>query len=78
MLFRSTLRYLCEPRQRRVTEQEIWEDILREFAKHDDIELAYITRRGFNNVTEGKPGARAADQVPGRIDAERSPLMGGS
>jgi len=72
-----TLRYLCEPRQRRVTEQEIWEDILREFAKHDDIELAYITRRGFNNVTEGKPGTRAGE-LPGRIDTERSPLMGGS
>src|SRR5438445_7068799 len=27
-----TIRYLCEPRKRRVTEQEIWEDILREFA----------------------------------------------
>jgi len=52
-------------------------DILREFAKHDDIELAYITRRGFNNVTEGKPGARAGE-LPGRVDAERSPLMGGS
>src|SRR6266581_2808549 len=72
-----TLRYLCEPRQRRVTEQEIWEDILREFAKHDDIDLAYITRRGFNNVAEGKPGTRASE-LPGRIDAERSPLMGGS
>jgi small-conductance mechanosensitive channel len=52
-----TIRYLCEPRKRRVTEQEIWEDILREFAKHDDVEFAYITRRGFNNLTEGKPGA---------------------
>src|SRR5439155_813655 len=62
-----TLRYLCEPRQRRVTEQEIWEDILREFAKHDDIDPAYLTRRGFNHVAEGKPGTRASE-LPGRID----------
>jgi len=63
-----TVRYLCEPRQRRVTEQEIWEDILREFAKHDNIDLAYITRRGFNNPFEGKPGARATVELPARLD----------
>ena len=49
-----TLRYLVQPRRRRVTEQKIWEDILREIAKHDDIDFAYITRRAFNNLTEGK------------------------
>src|SRR6266581_7603911 len=49
-----TLRYLCQPRRRRVTEQKIWEDILREVAKHDEIDFAYITRRAFNNLTEGK------------------------
>jgi len=49
-----TLRYLVQPRRRRVTEQKIWEDILREVAKHDDIDFAYITRRAFNNLTEGK------------------------
>jgi small-conductance mechanosensitive channel len=62
-----TLRYLCEPRRRRVTEQQIWEDILREFAKHDDIDLAYKTNRGFNNALEGKPGARAAVELPARL-----------
>ena len=49
-----TLRYLVQPRRRRVTEQKIWEDILREVAKHDEIDFAYITRRAFNNLTEGK------------------------
>jgi small-conductance mechanosensitive channel len=53
-----TLRYLCEPRKRRVTEQTIWEDILRTFAKEPHIDLGYITRRGFNNTYEGKPALR--------------------
>jgi len=53
-----TLRYLCEPRRRRVTEQTIWEDILRAFAKEPRIDLGYITRRGFNHHLEGKPALR--------------------
>lgn len=53
-----TLRYLCEPRRRRVTEQTIWEDVLRTFAKEPKIDLGYITRRGFNNTYEGKPALR--------------------
>ncbi|PZD75195.1 Small-conductance mechanosensitive channel [Acaryochloris thomasi RCC1774] len=40
-----TIRYLCEPRQRRTTEQSIWEDILRTFAQHDNIAFAYPTQR---------------------------------
>lgn len=51
-----TIRYLCEPRKRRVTEQLIWEDILHEFVKHDDIDIAYRTTRSFHNRTEGKAG----------------------
>jgi small-conductance mechanosensitive channel len=51
-----TMRYLVQPRKRRVTEEKIWEDILRAFVQHDDIDLAYVTRRNFNNPTEGKPG----------------------
>ena len=35
-----TARYLCEPRNRRGTEQAIWEDILREFKKSEDINFA--------------------------------------
>ncbi|MBN1480053.1 mechanosensitive ion channel family protein [candidate division KSB1 bacterium] len=54
-----TIRLLCEPRARRGTEQAIWEHILEEFAKHDDIDFAYPTQRFFNNVVEGKPAARA-------------------
>jgi small-conductance mechanosensitive channel len=55
-----TVRYLCEPRRRRGSEEAIWEDILTEFAKCDDIDFAYPTRRYYDNLVEGKPGARAA------------------
>ncbi len=53
-----TLRFMCEPRKRRNQAQEIWEATLREFAQHDDIDLAYPTTRFYNNATEGKPGTR--------------------
>ncbi len=49
-----TLRFLCHVRQRRSNEEIIWEAILEEFAKHDDIDLAYPTQRFYNNLTEGK------------------------
>ena len=48
-----TIRYLCEPRQRRTTENNIWEDILDSFGKEKDIELAYPTTRFYDNKTEG-------------------------
>ncbi len=54
-----TIRYLCDPRRRRSTGQEIWEDILKEFAKHDDIDFAYPTVRYYLNHLEGKENARA-------------------
>jgi len=49
-----TIRYLCEPRKRRNTEQAIWEDVLLEFGKCNDIDFAYPTQRFFNNQLEGK------------------------
>jgi small-conductance mechanosensitive channel len=48
-----TIRYICEPRKRRSTEHEIWEDILTEFAKHEDIDFAYPTQR-FYTLQDGK------------------------
>ncbi|MDA3886484.1 MAG: mechanosensitive ion channel, partial [Candidatus Delongbacteria bacterium] len=48
-----TLRYLCNPRIRRGTENEIWEEILKQFAKSKDIELAYPTTR-FYSMNEDK------------------------
>jgi small-conductance mechanosensitive channel len=53
-----TIRYLCDARRRRGTAQEIWEDILGEFARHDDIDLAYPTTRFYDNAREGKPPLR--------------------
>lgn len=49
-----TLRYLCEPRRRRGSAEEIWEQLLGAFAEHDDIDFAYPTQRFFDAVREGK------------------------
>lgn len=51
-----TMRYLCDPRQGRVSEEHFWEDILDEFAKHQDIDFAYPTQRFYSNAAEGKEG----------------------
>ena len=50
-----TMRYLCEPRRRRGSEEVIWEEILEEFGRCGDIDLAYPTQRFFDNRKEGKP-----------------------
>jgi small-conductance mechanosensitive channel len=44
---RLTIRHLCETRKRRGYTEAIWEDILLEFAKNKDIELAYPTTRFY-------------------------------
>jgi len=49
-----TLRYMCNPRERRSIEEKIWEDILNKFSECDDIDFAYPTQRFYNNSTEGK------------------------
>lgn len=56
-----TIRYLCEPRRRRGSAEEIWEAVLRELARHDDIDLAYPTQRLI--LPERRP--RAAQPPPG-------------
>jgi len=40
-----TIRYLCIPKFRRDTEHDIWEQILKEFEQHQNINLAYPTIR---------------------------------
>lgn len=59
-----TLRYMCDPRERRLTTEKIWEDILDRFAQCDDIDFAYPTQRFYNNITEGKPEAKAKIEKP--------------
>ncbi len=53
-----TMRYLCHAKKRRATDQAIWENILNEFAKCDDIDFAYPTQRIYYNAVEGKPGTK--------------------
>lgn len=53
-----TIRYLTNPRNRRGTEQVIWEEILSQFGQEDDIQYAYPTYRFFSHPKEGKPGTR--------------------
>ena len=49
-----TVRYLCNPRKRRASSQEIWEGILDKFMKTDNIEFAYPTIRYYNNNNSEK------------------------
>jgi len=58
-----TIRFLIEPRRRRSSEQAIWEDILREFAKSDDIDFAYPTQRFYDNAQEGKVSLRPQNDM---------------
>ena len=51
-----TMRYLVNPRRRRIYEHKIWEELLRAFAKEDNVDFAYPTQRVFYNPTEGKAG----------------------
>jgi small-conductance mechanosensitive channel len=66
-----TLRYLTEPQKRRGRMEAIWEDILRAFAQHDDIDFAYPTQRFYVNSHEGKPGTV---KVPPVTEQPRDPL----
>ena len=50
-----SIRYIINPRQKRDSEQTIWEAILSEFEKHPDIDLAYPTTR-FYTYTQESPG----------------------
>jgi small-conductance mechanosensitive channel len=51
-----TMRYLVNPRKRRTSEHEIWEDVLKTFAQNPDIDFAYPTQRIYYNLQEGKSG----------------------
>jgi len=66
-----TVRYLCAPHERRATVHAIWEAILTEFARHDDIALAYRTTRIYREPEEGVK-ARA-----GRQPVKKSPRAHG-
>ena len=59
-----TIRYIVNPRKRRGTEQEIWEDILDEFGPAADIDLAYPTTRFYSMPAPGKPSDDPAPETP--------------
>ncbi len=44
-----TIRYLCNPRQRRGTENEIWQEVLTRFGNEANIQFAYPTTRFYSN-----------------------------
>ncbi len=69
-----TLRYLTRPRQRRGTEEQIWELILESFSQRSDIDFAYPTTRYYDNRAEGKPGTggRQAESDPKALRSRRS------
>jgi small-conductance mechanosensitive channel len=50
-----TIRYLCNPRRRRGSENEIWQEILTRFRDHDDIRFAYPTTRFYTRKEEQLP-----------------------
>jgi small-conductance mechanosensitive channel len=54
-----TIRYLCNPRRRRGSENELWQKILVEFKNHSDIRFAYPTTRfytmGEENINSSHP-----------------------
>ena len=58
-----TIRYLCEPRTRRGTAETIWEDVLLQFAAHNDINFAYPTRRFYDDHQEGGVGTRPSADI---------------
>lgn len=43
-----TIRYLCAPKDKRTTKNDIWEELLDYINSREDIELAYPTRRVVN------------------------------
>lgn len=61
-----TIRYLCDPRKRRSTEEAMWERILDAFGAVPSIELAYPTQRFYDRPTEiglpaGEPESKNDD-----------------
>lgn len=43
-----TIRYLCEPRKRRTTNEEFWEEIIAVVEDNDDLDFAYPTYRMYS------------------------------
>jgi small-conductance mechanosensitive channel len=68
-----TIRHLCDPRKRRGVTGAIWEEILTEFGRCPDIDLAYPTQRWYDNRAEGEStsGRVAGDPLDGPAAGSR-------
>jgi hypothetical protein len=51
-----TVRYVCDPRTRRSSENDLWEEILDAFDHYDDIDFAYPTTRFYRLNEDGNTG----------------------
>lgn len=47
---RLIVRYLCEPKKRRRTEVELWEEIITAFQKAENVKFAYPTQRFYSDT----------------------------
>jgi small-conductance mechanosensitive channel len=63
-----TAAYLCDPRHRRSSTSEVWEQLLERFSEEGDISFAYPTQRSYSNIAEGKVMTRPG--TPGATDKE--------
>jgi len=59
-----SVRFLCEPRQRRTTEEEFWENVLSAFSEHEDIQFAYPTQRFYSPETSGRWSIFGGNKAP--------------
>jgi len=55
-----TLRFATRIHDRRESSDRVWKKILLAFGERDTIDFAYPTTRYYDNIVEGKPGARAS------------------
>lgn len=68
-----TIRYICEPKKRRIKYEVIWEDILRAFAQHSDINFAYPTQRFYQPGTNRSAATGTAMGEANHMRAEGEP-----
>ena len=66
-----TMRYLCQPKKRRTSEHQIWEEVLTEFQKHGDIDFAYPTQRLFYNPKENKDYVKGQSERSQQTDINK-------
>ena len=50
-----TIRYLCNPRKRRSSENDIWQDVIMQIKMHNDIQWAYPTTRFYTSGENQAP-----------------------